>query len=92
MPTSQMFNTVAWFSRLTAGRRGLASTEQGCDSVFASSPDAAALRWSTDQRAAVDRIIVWPPKPHRIYAVYQGPAIVYRREDGKLVEIERRAL
>lgn len=84
------FNVVAWLS--DGSRRS--STDRRAESVAATSPESAARMWfwrlTEAERQTVDRVIVWPPKPHRIYAVYDGPVVVYRRQDGRLVEVERR--
>jgi hypothetical protein len=88
------FSAVAYFAKPIAGRRRAATTDQGIESVYAETPEAAARMWlwrlSADERAVVDRVIVWPPKPHLVIATYDGPTIVYRRVDGRLVEIDRR--
>lgn len=84
------FNVVAY---LTDGTRR-SSTDRRAESVAATSPESAARMWfwrlTEAERQAVDRIIVWAPKRHRLYPTYQGETIVYRREGGKLVEVERR--
>lgn len=94
MSDSFKFNVVAHFSRPIAGLRKSSTLDQGVESVFAPTPESAARRWywrlSVDQRAVVDRVIVWAAKPHRIYAVYQGETVVFKKRDGKLVETERR--
>jgi hypothetical protein len=94
MPDQQKFNAVAWFTRPIAGRQQAASTDQGVESLFAADPAAAARKWlwrlSVDERAVVDRVIVWAPRPNLAFAVYAGPVIVYRRQGAGLVEAERR--
>jgi hypothetical protein len=88
------FNAVAYFNRPIAGRHRLASTEQGIESVFAETPEAAARMWfwrlGAAERSAVERVIIWPPKPNRVIAAYDGPTVVYRHQDAKLIEVERR--
>lgn len=88
------FNAVAYFNRPVAGRHRLASTDQGMESVFAETPEAAARMWfwrlGAAERSAVERVIIWPPMPNRVIAAYEGPTIVYRRQERNLIEIERR--
>lgn len=94
MADPKKFNAVAHFSRAVAGRRRASSTDQGMESIYASDPESAARMWfwrlSADERRVVDRVIIWAPKPHRIYSIYDGPTIVYKRVGGRLVEHERR--
>lgn len=89
------FDAVAYFNRAITGRRRVSTRDGGVDSLFAETPEAAARMWlwrlGVDERTAVARVIVWPPKKNPIIETYRGPTIVYQRQEGQLVEVERRS-